>query len=185
MQKVTATFHVRRGWRARWRGRTGKGTSAAEAGDDRYSRHGTRLLERRETARSNERETAGISVRDEGSERTPERETERETTTARGRRRRKSRAEATRGTTKTGEDGSNEKGEGENCDYRERRRRRREGEGGITGERTRVRSKRGTADTSTATKSKAEKMGSGGVVDRGGTTRRSRRGAFTRERRDG
>lgn len=48
---------MERGWRAKWRGRTGKGTSAAEAADDRYSRRGAR-----------EEEMAGIPVRDEGGE---------------------------------------------------------------------------------------------------------------------
>lgn len=67
------------------RGRTGKGTSAVEAGDDRYSRRGARedrRRERKETARADEKETAGIPVRDEGGElhRAPQRERDRRET---------------------------------------------------------------------------------------------------------
>lgn len=143
---------------------------------------------RGETARADEKETAGIPVRDEGSELRSARERNgdrcgrpRATETEIARRR----SDATCGTTKTGKVGSNEKGGGR--ELRLSRESDGDGRGEKDNRRGRVRCERGGGhhrDTSRATKSKPRRWDQGEGRS-GRKTRRSRRGAFTRERRDG
>lgn len=143
---------------------------------------------RGETARADEKETAGIPVRDEGSElrsarerngdrcgrpRATETEIARGEAARRAERRRRAKSVLTR------------KGEG-GRELRLSRESDGDGRGEKDNRRGRVRSERGggTTDTSRATKSKPRRWDQREGRS-GRKTRRSRRGAFTRERRDG